>query len=120
MTKTERRRHQRVALNVPGTIQFSKGPENSTYIVDICENGLSCIFSQPVPLGAAAELRFVLPVAAGMPCIVAGRVQHHHRRNDSYSLGVEFTRADAEVVHAIREFVRQSLAVREPPAVSES
>jgi c-di-GMP-binding flagellar brake protein YcgR len=104
----DRRLHQRVPLNCSGVIQVGKAPEAATYIIDISEGGLRCLFQQSVPLGSAAELRFVLPVATGMECVVAGRVQHHHRINESYQLGIELTRASEEVRHAIREFVRQT------------
>ena len=107
MRETERRRYQRVALNIPGVIQFSKGPEENTQISEISEGGLKCFYHQSVSLGVSAELRFVLPVAAGKPCVVAGRVQHHHRDEDFFQLGIEFTRVSADVVATIREFVRQ-------------
>lgn len=107
MRETERRRYSRVALNIPGVIQFSKGPEETTQITEISEGGLKCIYHQSVSLGVSAELRFVLPVAAGKACVVAGRVQHHHRDDDYYQLGIEFTRVSADVIGVIREFVRQ-------------
>lgn len=107
--ETERRRYSRVALNIPGVIQFSKGPEETTQITEISEGGLKCIYHQSVSLGVSAELRFVLPVAAGKACVVAGRVQHHHRDDDYYQLGIEFTRVSADVIGVIREFVRQRM-----------
>lgn len=114
MSEIERRRYSRVALNIPGVIQFSKGPEESTQITEISEGGLKCIYHQSVSLGVSAELRFVLPVAAGKACTVAGRVQHHHRDEDFYQLGIEFTRVSADAIAAIREYIRQRMMPREP------
>lgn len=113
MNEKEKRRHQRVALNRPGTIRLTNGPEVNTQVTEISESGLKCVFSQTVALGSAAELRFVLPVAIGKECLVVGRVQHHHRYNESFLLGIEFTRVTADVVEAVRAFVRQRLDVRE-------
>ena len=114
MNEKDRRRYQRVALNCPGVIRLTKDPEEvTTQITEISEGGLKCVFSQPVALGAAAELRFTLPVSIGKECLVVGRVQHHHQHNESYLLGIEFTRASAEVARAIREFIRQTLETSE-------
>ncbi len=112
MNDREKRRYQRIALNLPGVIQFAKGPEVRTQVTEISEGGLKCIFPQSIPLGASAELRFNLPVAIGKDCLVVGRVQHHHRINESYQLGIEFTRLSTDVVEAIRAFIWQTLQVR--------
>lgn len=108
MNEKERRRHLRAALNRPGVLRVGKGPEVSTQVIEVSEGGLRCSFSQVVALGTAAELRFTVPVAIGKECLVVGRVQHYHRENDSFVLGIEFTRVTAEVAGTLREFVRQT------------
>jgi len=105
----EKRRYPRVAPNLPGVVQIGKGPHVNTRVTEISEGGLKCVFPESVSLGVAAELRFTLPVAIGKECLVVGRVQHYHQDNESYQLGIEFTRVSADVVEAIREFVRQTL-----------
>jgi hypothetical protein len=102
----ERRRHLRVPLNAPGVIRLANGAETNTDVMEISEGGLRCLFPQAVPLGAAAELRFTLPLATRKDCVVFGRVQHHHQAGESYVLGIEYSRATADVMAAIRTFIQ--------------
>ena len=112
VNEQERRRYLRVSLNCQGIIRLANGPEAQTQVIDISEGGLRCVSSQPVALGTSAELRFTLPVAIGKACVVVGRVQHHHRHDQSYALGIEFTRTTADVIMAIRAFIKQSTVTR--------
>lgn len=106
MNEKEKRRHLRVVLNCAGVIRLAHGPETATHITEISEGGVRCLFPQSVPLGAAAELRFVLPLATRKECLVVGRVQHHHQDGESHVLGVELGRTAADVAEAIRTFVQ--------------
>jgi c-di-GMP-binding flagellar brake protein YcgR len=106
VSEKERRRYERIPLDLPGVIRIARGPELNTQLTEISEGGAQCSCPHVVSLGVKVELRFVLSLAIAKECLLSGRVQHYHKHNEVYALGIEFIGVTPDIAEAIRAFVR--------------